>query len=92
MTSAIGGDSEVHVISSLSIELAISRLNDQGEIDLTLSDLITFNQILQAVALWQQGRPVPGTNGRRIDLDMMVRLVAYWLTDTPVDRPLSSSE
>lgn len=90
-TLTIGGDSEVRVISALSIELAISRLNDQGKIDLTLSsNLISFNQILQAVALWQEQQPVPGTNGRRIDLNTMVRLVAYWLTETPVNQPLPS--
>ncbi len=84
----VRGNSEMRVISALSIELAISRLNDQGEIDLTLSNLISFAQILQATALWQEQRPVPGTNGRRIDLSTMVRLVAYWLTDTPVNQRL----
>lgn len=85
------GDREVQVISELPIEVAVSRLNERGEIDLTLSNLVTFEQILQAVALWKEGRPVPGTNGKRIDLETMVRLVAYWLTDTPVNQPLSSS-
>jgi hypothetical protein len=88
VNSAIGGDSDVEVIGALPIEIAISRLNDRGEIDLTLSNMIGFAQILQAAALWQQDQPVPGTNGRHIDLSTMVRLVAYWLTDTPVDQPL----
>jgi len=87
-TSTIQGDTEVRVVNALSVEVAISRLNDKGELDLTLGNLIRFNQILQAVALWQGGEPVPGTNGKRIDLSMMVRLVAYWLTDTPVHLPL----
>lgn len=90
MATEIHGDSEMRVISALSIELAISRLNDQGAIDLTLSNVISFSQILQATALWQEQRPVPGTNGRRIDLSTMVRLVAYWLTDTPVNQSLPS--
>ena len=86
----VQGDREVQVLSELPIEVAVSRLNSQGEIDLTLSNLITFEQILQAVALWREGKPVPGTDGKRIDLETMVRLVAYWLTDTPVDQPLPS--
>lgn len=86
--STIQGDSEVRVIRSLSIELAISHLSDKGEIDLTLGNYIRFNQILQAVALWQEGKPVPETDGKRIDLNMMVRLVAYWLTDTPTNQSL----
>lgn len=88
MSSAIGGDSAVQVLSALSIEMAVSRLNDHGEIDLSLSNFISFSQIQEAVALWQQQLSVPGTNGRPIDLQTMVRLVAYWLTDTPVDQPL----
>ena len=88
--STIQGDSEVRVIRSLSVELAISHLNDQGAIDLTLGNYIRFTQILQAVALWQEGKPVPETDGKRIDLNMMVRLVAYWLTDTPTNQPLPS--
>jgi PKD repeat protein len=88
LSTVIRGDSEVRVLSALSIELAISHLNEQGELDLTLPPVISFSQILQATALWQEQKPVPGTNGRRIDLHMMVRLVAYWLTDTPVNQSL----
>jgi hypothetical protein len=88
--STIQGDEELEVVSSLPVEVAVSRLNGRGEIDLTLSNFITFEQILQAVALWKDGRPVPGTDGKRIDLETMVRLVAYWLTDTPVNQPLTS--
>ncbi|OGF57583.1 MAG: hypothetical protein A2Z21_06100 [Candidatus Fraserbacteria bacterium RBG_16_55_9] len=81
-TSVIRGDSEVRVILALPIEMAIAHLNDQGKIDLTLSNMISFSQLLHAIALWQEQETVPGTNGRRIDLKTMLRLVAYWLTDT----------
>jgi hypothetical protein len=42
----------------------------------------------QAVSLWLEQVEVPGTNGRKIDLAMISRLIAYWLTDTPVTEPL----
>jgi len=89
MEIPVSGDSEVKVIQFLPIKIAISRLDVKtGEIDATLSNIITFPQIQLAVALWLEDRPVPGTNGKRIDLRTMLELVTYWLTDTPVDQPL----
>lgn len=85
---AIGGEGRIDVIGVLPAELAVSRLSTDGAIDVTLSNLITLDQILQAVALWQADTPVPGTNGKRLDLAMMSRLVAYWLNDRPVTEPL----
>ncbi len=83
------GESEVKVSRFLSIRVAISRLDvETGEINPDLPNIISFPQIQFAVALWLEDRPVPGTNGKRIDLKTMVELVAYWLTDTPVDQPL----
>jgi len=85
----VSGDAQVRVIQFLPIKLAISRLDvTTGEIDLTLSNIITFPQIQFAVALWLEDRPVPGTNGKRIDFKTMLELITYWLTDTPVDQPL----
>jgi len=84
----IGGDRQITVIGVLPVELAISRLAPDGAIDVTLSNLISFDQILQAVALWQADLPVPGTNGKRLDLTLMSRLVAYWLNDRAVTETL----
>lgn len=89
--SQVVGDEEVELIFTIPVRLAVSRLNEQGEIDITLSNLISFDQILQAIALWQGRRTVPGTNGIRINLDSMVELVAYWRTGTPVHRSLPSN-
>lgn len=89
LEAPVRGDSEVTVIRFLPIRIAISRLNvETGEIDLSLSNIISFPQIQMALALWLEDRPVPGTNGKRIDLGTMLELITYWLTDTPVDWPL----
>lgn len=89
MEIPVRGDSEVKLIRFLPIKIAISRLDVKtGEIDATLSNIISFPQIQLAVALWIEDRPVPGTNGRRIDLKTMLELITYWLTDTPVNQPL----
>jgi PKD repeat protein len=85
----VKGDSQVSVTRFLPIRVAISRLDaESGEIDITLSNIISFPQIQLAIALWLEERPVPGTNGKLIDLRTMLELITYWLTDTPVDRPV----
>lgn len=86
---SVSGDSEVRVIRFLSIKVAISRLNPEtDEIDVTLPNLINFEQLLRAVAFWLEDQPVPATGGKKMDLNIMLELIAHWLTDTPVDQPL----
>lgn len=86
---SVSGDSEVRVIRFLSIKVAISRLNPEtDEIDVTLPNLIGFEQLLRAVAFWLEDQPVPATGGKKIDLNIMLELIAHWLTDTPVNQPL----
>jgi len=69
--------------------VAISKIDvETGELNPSLPNIISFQQIQFAVALWLEDRPVPGTNGKRIDLRTMLELITYWLTDTPVDQPL----
>lgn len=85
----VQGDSEVKVVRFLSIKVAISKIDvETGELNPSLPNIISFQQIQFAVALWLEDRPVPGTNGKRIDLRTMLELITYWLTDTPVDQPL----
>ncbi len=85
----VTGDSQVKVVQFLPIRVAISRLDvETEELDITLSNVISFPQIQLAIAFWLEERLVPGTNGKRIDLRTMLELITYWLTDTPVDQPL----
>ena len=83
------GESQVWLIDCLDIPLAVSHLDTvKNETDVTLSNLIQFDQIQTALAYWLEDVPVPGTCGKAIDFEMMKLLIAHWLTDTPVDQPL----
>jgi hypothetical protein len=84
----VSGGTEVNVVHTLPIEIAISRLTEDWKIDLSRPNYISYAQMQQAVSLWLEQVEVPGTNGRKIDLAMISRLIAYWLTDTPVTEPL----
>ncbi|MFB6284969.1 MAG: PKD domain-containing protein [Candidatus Bipolaricaulia bacterium] len=88
MQTDVRGDKVVDVVLALPVKVAVSRLTENGTLDLRLSNFITFNQMLQATALWKEQARVPGTDGRRIDLSTMVTLVAYWRTGTPIDQRL----
>ncbi len=92
MQTELGGDAIAEVVHALPIRVAVSRLNDDGGLDLRRSNRITFGQMLQATVLWKEQARVPGTDGRTIDLPTMVTLVAYWRTRTPVDRPLPADD
>ena len=88
MEAELSGDDAAEVVHALPIRVAVSRLNENGTLDLRRSNLITFEQMLQATVLWKEQARVPGTDGRTIDLPTMVTLVAYWRTGTPVDEAL----
>jgi hypothetical protein len=45
-------------------------------------------QIERAKELYLKGEPVPGTGGAIITYEMMLRLLAYYRTGTPVTEPL----
>jgi len=84
-----GGDTEVELVECLSIPVAVAHLDTiTNEIDVTLSNLIQFDQIQAAIAFWLEDVTVPGSCGLTIDFETMKTLIAHWLTDTPVDRPL----
>ncbi len=84
-----GGDVEVNLIECLSVPVAVAHLDTRkNEIDVTLSNLIKFDQIQAAIAFWLEDVNVPGTCGLTIDFETMKVLIAHWLTDTPVDKPL----
>lgn len=88
MATELRGDRVAEIVLALPIMVAVSRLDENGALDLRRSNHITFDQMLQATALWKEQAHVPGTDGRTIDLPTMVRLVAYWRTSTPINEPL----
>lgn len=83
------GDGQVVMTSCLDTLLAVSHLDVvKNDVDVTLANLIQFDQIQTALADWLEDVPVPGTCGKTIDFETMKLLIAHWLTDTPVDQPL----
>lgn len=80
---------QVCVVQCLSVPVAVAHLNTSiNDIDVTLSNVISFDQIQQALAFWLEDATVPGTCGKQIDFETMKTLIAYWLTGTPVDQPV----
>ncbi len=80
---------QVCVVQCLTVPVAIAHLDTRiNDIDVTLSNVISFDQIQQALAYWLEDATVPGTCGKQIDFEMMKTLLAYWLTGTPVDQPV----
>ena len=93
----ITGDSSVEVALALPMPSAIAHLVPKsGEkadsVDLRLSQIVSRTQLTRALELWQDDVPVPGTDGKLIDLDAMKTLVAHYETCTPVDEPLPQGE
>jgi len=90
---AVGGENQVEITDRLPISWVVSRWDthtqtEGTEFNIQLDDLITFDQIQQAVAWWLESHEIENTGGAVIDLGTMEELVAYWLTDTPVYEPL----
>ncbi|HED03883.1 MAG TPA: PKD domain-containing protein [Candidatus Fraserbacteria bacterium] len=80
---------QVCVVQCLSVPVAIAHLDTSiNDINVTLSNVISFDQIQAAIAFWLEDATVPGTCGKQIDFEMMKMLIAYWLTGVPVDQPV----
>lgn len=83
------GESEAFVWECLPVLLAISRWDiAYDDLDVTLSDAISFQQMQRAMAFWLENAPVPYTCGYTIGYHMMKRIIAYWLSGVPVTKPL----
>ena len=89
MDTTVTGDSGVDVSECVSVLVAISRwdvLHDQ--LDITLSDKITFLQVQRAIAFWLEDEVVPWTCGQTVGYHMLKEIIAYWLTGTNICDPL----
>jgi PKD repeat protein len=92
------GVKEFELVEGLPIRVIVAHYAaapdqppDEERIDPKDDKLISFTQIQRAVSWWLDPSPfaaVPGTGGRQIDLATMQELIAYWLSETPVDQSL----
>ncbi len=98
ITIATEGVKEFELVDGLPIRVIVAHYStapdqppEEERIDPKDDKLISFTQIQRAVSWWLDPNPfaaVPGTGGKKIDLETMQELIAYWLSETPVDRPL----
>ena len=85
----VSGEELVHVWECLPVILAISRWDTElDDLDVTLSDFVSFSQVQRAVAFWLEGGAVPYTCGFTVGYETMKAITGHWLTHTPVTRGL----
>ena len=97
---AVEGDTQLEIVSGFAIPVVIAHwdtTNKKLDLQAFPEHTINKNQILQAIAWWQEGTNVPNTedaagNKQAIDFAMIQQLVSYWLTDTSVFEDLPETE
>jgi PKD repeat protein len=97
------GTSSFQLVEGLPIKVVVAHYvtrpdipPEEERIDPKDDNLISFFQIQKAVSWWLatgwstigESAIVPGTGGKTIDLATLQELIAYWLSNTPVDQPL----
>jgi len=91
METVVTGDSGVDISECVSVLVAISRWDvENDELDITLSDKISFQQVQRAIAFWLEDEVVPWTCGQTVDYHTLKTIIAYWLTGTTICDPLPS--
>ncbi len=89
METTVTGDSGVDVSECVSVLVAISRWDVQhDQLDITLSDRISFQQVQRAIAFWLEDEVVPWTCGQTVGYHTLKEIIAYWLTGTNICDPL----
>ena len=58
----------------------------------TADNLFDLDEILQAIAWWSSEEEVPFTNGRKIDMSLLLEMIAKWAQETPVNSSLSTTK
>lgn len=89
------GTSSFQLVAGLPIKVIVAHYitrpdipPEEERIDPKDDKLISFYQIHRAVSWWLESSIVPGTGRQQIDLATMQELIAYWLSNTPVDQSL----
>lgn len=92
------GDGQIEIKDSLPIATVISRwdplggVDENGGLNLRRSNKISFEQVQVAVGWWLNNEVVAYSGNKRIDFTVIQAVIAYWLTGTPIDKPLPGSE
>jgi PKD repeat protein len=92
MDTTVTGDSGVDVSECVSVLVAISRWDvEHDQLDITLSNKISFLQVQRAIAFWLEDEVVPWTCGQTVGYHMLKEIIAYWLTGTDICDPLPAA-
>jgi PKD repeat protein/uncharacterized protein YegL len=87
----VGGDFGIKVVEALDVKIAIAHITPTGELDPADSDTIEDHQIEKAKEYYENDLEVPGTDGKKIDFEILLELLAYWKNKIPVTEPLPAS-
>lgn len=89
MEARVTGDSGVDVSNCVSVLVAISRWDVENDrLDITLSNMISFQQVQRAIAFWLEDEIVPRTCDQTVGYHMLKKIIGYWLTNTDICDPL----
>ena len=84
---SVCGDDQVTIevsCGTYSIDYVVAHWVN-GDVDPNDPCQISLDQILQAIAWWANGTPVPQTGGQTIDLDKILDLIAKWANGTCIE-------
>ncbi|HHE72671.1 MAG TPA: hypothetical protein ENL34_10375, partial [Chloroflexi bacterium] len=87
----MNGDKSVTAVltpSTYSIDYVVAHWVN-GALDPNDPCQISLDQILQAIAWWANGTPVPQTGGQTIDLDKILDLIAKWADARCIESSIS---
>jgi len=88
-TADVMGDTAVQVVDSLPVKVVISRWNvEEGNLDLSQGNSITYDQVKRALSFWLEDEVVPYTGGETVSFTDIKEIVAYWLEGKPINQSL----
>lgn len=86
----VGGESEMEVVSCLSVPVALAHLNlESGQVDLRGSEAISAEQLKRAFSFWQGNAAVPGTCDAPMTSSALLQVIIYQVLGVTVDQPLT---
>ena len=81
VTLDIEGSASVQIIECVPLSQYAAQMSEPF-------DMISTQEILEAVGWWLESASVEGTCEGIVNTPAILTLVAYWKTETPVDQPL----
>ena len=88
-TVPVAGESQIEIVSCLSVPVAIAHIDlPQGRVDLKTDEDLSQEQLLKAIEIWRRGEDVPATCNAKITPDDLQKVLMHALLGIPVDKAL----